>query len=93
MGVAAGAIAGKPAPTGECISNGEAGRQPTLIYLTLRDQIVGAGLPAMAASQPTLIYLTPHDQPVGAGLLGEGPDVSSQLCQLFIVFPGPVHRE
>ena len=72
---------------------GKPARQPTPIYLTPHDPTVGAGLPAMAASQPTLIYLTPHDQPVGAGLLGEGPDVSSQLCQLFIVFPGPVHRE
>ena len=43
--------------------------QPIPIYLTLRDQTVGAGLPAIGACQPTPIDLTPRDQIVGAGLL------------------------
>ena len=56
----AGPVARELAPVTAC--------QPTPIYLTPRDQTVGAGLLAKAACQPTPIYLTPRDQTVGAGL-------------------------
>ena len=44
----------------------------TDIYLTPRDPIVGAGLPAMTPCQPTAISLTPPPSQCGSGLAREG---------------------
>jgi len=51
----------------------------TDIYLTPRDPIVGAGLPAMTPCQPTAISLTPHHPNVGAGLLAKAAWQATQL--------------
>ncbi len=65
--------------------------QPAPIYLTPRDQTVGAGLPAMTASQPAPIYLMPHDQIVGAGLLAKAAWQATQLDWVHIRFCGNGH--
>ncbi|ATN12162.1 hypothetical protein CRN80_22135 [Pseudomonas sp. FDAARGOS_380] len=52
--------------------------QPTQIYLTPRNQTVGAGLPAMAAWQSTQLDRV-HIRYLGNGRLGFRPDGGSLL--------------